>query len=174
MGFSDAVLMSGLLPTMVSPGLVLDGLICTRLALLEMGSSASATLELKGPMTPSTEESPASSVMFCAPCCGSCLPSATEESSLATNLTVQPPSSLLLVAWVTASCAPFWVGLPSDASLPLTGRSEATVTLPVQDARPPPPPDDGPVVLLDVPQPASTAKDTAPRMGTSRIWVRCI
>src|SRR5690242_7507566 len=90
-GFSDAVLMSGLLPGMVRPGLVLDGLICTRLALLLMGSSTNATLELKGPITPSTDESPASSVMFCAPCCGSCLPRATEELSLLTSLMVQPP-----------------------------------------------------------------------------------
>jgi hypothetical protein len=29
-------------------------------------------------------------------------------------------------------------------------------------------------VLLDVPHPASTASDRAPRTGTNRVWVRCI
>src|SRR5258708_10307286 len=167
--------MSGLLPAMVRPGLVFDGLISTRLALLEMGSSARATLELNGPTTPSTDASPASSVMFCAPCCGSCLPRATEESSLVTRLSLQPPRGFAAAAWSTASWGPFWAGFPPEPSLPLTGRSVASVTLPVQDARPPPP-DPPPVelLLLDVPQPASTARDTTPKIGANRVWVRGI
>src|SRR5437899_2452910 len=59
--------MSGSEPAMVRPGSVFDGLIWARPAALLMGSSATATLELNGPTTPTTALFDASSRRFCAP-----------------------------------------------------------------------------------------------------------
>ena len=123
-------------PTIVNPGLVQEGLIITRSASLAIGSSAWQTLELKAPTTPRTAWLPASAVMFEAPWVGSWAPVAALVSSLLITVIVQPFRVLLALAWSTARTAPCWVGSPSEASLPLTGSSVATVTLPVQPEAP--------------------------------------
>ena len=58
-------------PGIVNPGLVQDGLIMTRSASLAIVCSASQTLELKAPTTPTTAWLPVSAVMFEAPWVGS-------------------------------------------------------------------------------------------------------
>jgi hypothetical protein len=83
---------------MVRQGLVLDGLISARWFSVAFGISAKATDELNGPTTPTTEVSAASASMFFAPSAGSCLPLATDESSLLTYFSVQPPSVLAVMA----------------------------------------------------------------------------
>src|SRR5258707_1145059 len=62
--------MSGSLPGMVSPGSVFDGLIWASPPALLMGSSATATPELKGPTTPRTAGSAASRRILLAPGAG--------------------------------------------------------------------------------------------------------
>ena len=173
LGRSDSVLIVEFEPGMVSPGLVLEGLIRARSAAMAIGCSAWHTLELKGPTTPTTVASPASAVMLAAPWFGSCLPSATDASSLSISVKVHvPPSRWLALAWVTASCAPWRVGMPSVASPPV-GRSVATVTVPVHAAPPP-------LLLagaLLVPQAASApmaaidAIDKNPLVGLTMCWV---
>src|ERR1700680_553951 len=167
-GYSEAVLTSGLVPACVSPGLVFEGLISARWFWLATGISATATFELNGPTTPTTDWSLESAVMLAAPWAGSCPFLSTVASSLLVYLRVQPPSVLLVFAWVTARWAAFSTGGPSVASPPVRGRSVATEIVPWQEARlPPPPPDaEGP---LEVPQADSAAIPTTPKMGSNRL-----
>src|ERR1700694_4388435 len=89
--YREAVSISELVPAMVSPGFVFDGLMRARWFCEAIGISANATPELKGPTTPMTEESLASPVMLVTPWGGSCPFFRTLESSLETYFSVHPP-----------------------------------------------------------------------------------
>src|SRR5215470_14076584 len=106
---------------LVSVGFVFDGLICASCRLFVRGISARATLLLNGPMTPSTALSAPNVWMFLAPCAGSCTPLTASSSTSASN--VKPGTRCCSFACLTASCAPYCVGTPMDASAPDTGRS---------------------------------------------------
>src|SRR3984893_9703092 len=101
--YREAVSISELVPAMVRPGLVFDGLMRARWFCEASGISANATFELNGPTTPMTDESLASPVMLVTPCAGLCPFFRTLESSLETYFSVQPPRVLFAFAWVTAS-----------------------------------------------------------------------
>src|SRR5438876_1726107 len=113
--------------------LVLAGLICARCALLLIGISARATLELNGPTTPRTFESLTNCWRFWAPFCGSWTP-LTASSRLETSI-VKP--STVPAVW-TAYLTPFRVGIPSEASAPDSGRSTPILIVPLLAVPPPP------------------------------------
>src|ERR1700730_5541304 len=104
--YREAVSISELVPAMVSPGFVFDGLMRARWFCEAIGISANAAHELNGPTPPITEESLASPVMLVTPWAGSCPFFRTLESSLETYFNEQPPRAWLAFAWVTASGAP--------------------------------------------------------------------
>src|ERR1700680_2964786 len=106
---------------LVSVGFVFEGLTSANKMLFESGISARATELLNGPTTPSTAGSAPNDWMFFAPCAGSCTPLTASPSTSAAS--VKPGMSLLSLACLMASCAPYCVGTPIEASAPDTGRS---------------------------------------------------
>jgi hypothetical protein len=121
---------------------------------LASGISDLATFELNGPTIASTAGSAINVCTFCAPCAGSCLPCTASSSTDASSLNA-PPANPFLLACSIASSAPFSVGMPIDASPPLSGRSMPILIVPLLA------PDDVPPEEVPDEEQAATAATSA-------------
>src|SRR5579859_2812577 len=124
---------------LVRQSFVFDGLTIARDPRFATGISAAATFELNGPTIPRILLSLSICWTFCVPFCGSCAPLTVSSKPFQVSLN---PFSVPVDS--TANWTPFWVGMPSDASAPETGRSLAMMIspllVPALGAPPPVPP----------------------------------